>query len=78
MTLRTCDRISAEPFNLLRWLHDGTRNSMFALVYRLRTFGVDPSFLRHLPVLGRAVNWKYCPLWLTAKDQLVAVLQKPA
>jgi len=76
MALRNCEYVSAEHFDFYQWLRDGARNTLFALMQRLRTAGIDPSFLRPLPVVGRAVSWRTCPWWLTAKDQILVTLQK--
>ena len=76
MRVRTCEHVSGETFEIYPWLRDGTRNALFALVQRLRSSGTDPSFLRHLPVIGRAVSWRHCPWWLTAKDQIIVVMKK--
>jgi hypothetical protein len=78
MRVRACEHVSGETFEIYPWLRDGTRNELFALVQRLRSSGIDPSFLRHLPVIGRAVSWRHCPWWLTAKDQIIVVMKKTA
>jgi 2-polyprenyl-3-methyl-5-hydroxy-6-metoxy-1,4-benzoquinol methylase len=76
MRVLACEHVSGENFALYPWLRDGTRNALFALVQRLRSLGIEPSFVRYLPVIGRAVSWRHCPWWLTAKDQIIVVMKK--
>jgi SAM-dependent methyltransferase len=76
MSILDCEYVSGETFRLYPWLRDGIRNTLFASVQRIRTSGRDPAYLRYIPLIRRATKWRYCPWWLTAKDQILIALQK--
>ena len=76
LALREYIQVRGEPFELDPWLRDVTRSLLFALARRLRDTGINPAIFRNVPALRRAIRWKYCPTWLTAKDHMIAVLQK--
>ena len=77
MKLVASEFVSGEPFQLKNWMFDGSRQTLFAAVQRLRAAGINMSHVRRVPFVGRAVDWTYCPWWLTAKDQIIVALTKP-
>jgi hypothetical protein len=58
-----------------QWLKRGARLSLYVATQQLRAAGLPEQWLRRLPLIGRAANWRSTPWWMGAKDHILVVLK---
>jgi hypothetical protein len=73
MKVEVWQPVTYQAASILLRLKGGLRQAMFSLAATLRSVGIDPALV---PMLRRAAKWQHCPVWPTAKDQMIAILCK--